>query len=439
MDWRHRAACLDEDPELFFPIGNTGPALLQIDEAKAVCRRCPVVDTCLKWAHRDRSGRRRLGRPLRGRAPRAQAPHRPPAPRRLTSPTPPLDPTAPSAHRAAGADAVVRDRAVAAAVDGAPSTTASDQRRRVPRSAQPRLDDDRGPAALAARPLDGPAQLVASPASRRSASRARCRRRARPAARRRRRRPRPAGRRPRRSHDDLDRPRLAPLEPVLDRVGHQLGEDERERGRVLGGDRARTSRAPACARARPRSRRPPPAAGCGRRGRRTAPLSSSVCDRVSCTSAIVATRRIASPSASLASGEAHAPRLQPQQGRHRLQVVLHAVVDLADRRVLGDELALAAAQLGDVAAQQHRTDPLAVLGQRHRAQRQRDPARLDVDAPRRAPHEHQRHRLVDGVVLLDAGRSSPRPASARRGRRARRAGGSRTARWGSRRAPRPRS
>src|SRR3569832_309188 len=50
MDWRHRAACLDEDPELFFPIGNTGPALLQIEEAKAICRRCPVMDTCLKWA-----------------------------------------------------------------------------------------------------------------------------------------------------------------------------------------------------------------------------------------------------------------------------------------------------------------------------------------------------------------------------------------------------
>jgi len=50
MDWRHRAACLDEDPELFFPIGNTGPALHQIDQAKAVCHRCPVLETCLKWA-----------------------------------------------------------------------------------------------------------------------------------------------------------------------------------------------------------------------------------------------------------------------------------------------------------------------------------------------------------------------------------------------------
>lgn len=50
MDWRHRALCRDEDPELFFPVGNGGPALLQAAEAKTVCRRCPVVSDCLAWA-----------------------------------------------------------------------------------------------------------------------------------------------------------------------------------------------------------------------------------------------------------------------------------------------------------------------------------------------------------------------------------------------------
>jgi WhiB family redox-sensing transcriptional regulator len=50
MDWRHHAACREVDPELFFPIGNTGPALFQIEDAKSVCRRCPVVESCLQWA-----------------------------------------------------------------------------------------------------------------------------------------------------------------------------------------------------------------------------------------------------------------------------------------------------------------------------------------------------------------------------------------------------
>ena len=50
MDWRHHAVCQDEDPELFFPIGNTGPALVQIEEAKLVCQRCPVLEPCLQWA-----------------------------------------------------------------------------------------------------------------------------------------------------------------------------------------------------------------------------------------------------------------------------------------------------------------------------------------------------------------------------------------------------
>ena len=66
MDWRNYAACRDVDPELFFPIGNTGPALLQIDEAKQVCARCKVAEACL----------RRLGRTQRGRKARAQAARR---------------------------------------------------------------------------------------------------------------------------------------------------------------------------------------------------------------------------------------------------------------------------------------------------------------------------------------------------------------------------
>ncbi|MGY0065558.1 WhiB family transcriptional regulator [Streptomyces sp. QTS137] len=49
-DWRTRAACRDEDPDLFFPIGTSGPALFQTEQAKAVCRRCPVQQQCLDWA-----------------------------------------------------------------------------------------------------------------------------------------------------------------------------------------------------------------------------------------------------------------------------------------------------------------------------------------------------------------------------------------------------
>nr|WSW64987.1 WhiB family transcriptional regulator [Streptomyces sp. NBC_00995] len=49
-NWRMRAACSDEDPDLFFPIGSTGPALVQAEDAKAVCRSCPVRRECLRWA-----------------------------------------------------------------------------------------------------------------------------------------------------------------------------------------------------------------------------------------------------------------------------------------------------------------------------------------------------------------------------------------------------
>lgn len=92
MDWRHNAVCREEDPELFFPIGNTGPALLQIEEAKAVCRRCPVMEQCLQWALETGQDSRRVGWPQRGRASRDEAPRRPqprPQRQRLTRPLTP--------------------------------------------------------------------------------------------------------------------------------------------------------------------------------------------------------------------------------------------------------------------------------------------------------------------------------------------------------------
>lgn len=51
-DWRHRAACRTKDPELFFPVGSSGPSILQTAEAKAVCHDCPVQSECLEWALR---------------------------------------------------------------------------------------------------------------------------------------------------------------------------------------------------------------------------------------------------------------------------------------------------------------------------------------------------------------------------------------------------
>jgi WhiB family transcriptional regulator, redox-sensing transcriptional regulator len=50
QDWRDLAACGGLDPGLFFPIGNAGPAQVQIAQAKQVCAGCPVRTPCLEWA-----------------------------------------------------------------------------------------------------------------------------------------------------------------------------------------------------------------------------------------------------------------------------------------------------------------------------------------------------------------------------------------------------
>jgi WhiB family redox-sensing transcriptional regulator len=48
--WRSAAACRSADPELFFPISDSGKSLEQVAEAKAVCAGCPVRRECLAFA-----------------------------------------------------------------------------------------------------------------------------------------------------------------------------------------------------------------------------------------------------------------------------------------------------------------------------------------------------------------------------------------------------
>ncbi|MCD2469170.1 MULTISPECIES: WhiB family transcriptional regulator [unclassified Streptomyces] len=82
--WRASAACQDVDPDLFFPVGTGAPALVQAEEAKDICRGCPVREACLDWAMDDsrqvtgvwggldENERRALKRRLRNRAVKAR-------------------------------------------------------------------------------------------------------------------------------------------------------------------------------------------------------------------------------------------------------------------------------------------------------------------------------------------------------------------------------
>lgn len=75
-DWSQFASCLDEDPDLFFPVGERGQSLLQLEEARAVCESCAVKSECLQlamdlesdhgvWGGLGPDERRRLRRELR--------------------------------------------------------------------------------------------------------------------------------------------------------------------------------------------------------------------------------------------------------------------------------------------------------------------------------------------------------------------------------------
>lgn len=50
--WRSAAACRSADPDLFFPISGSGPALEQAAEAMAICATCRARRECLAFALR---------------------------------------------------------------------------------------------------------------------------------------------------------------------------------------------------------------------------------------------------------------------------------------------------------------------------------------------------------------------------------------------------
>jgi WhiB family transcriptional regulator, redox-sensing transcriptional regulator len=53
LAWRQRAACRGVDPDIFYPVSEE-----EAEEARAICRACPVLESCLEWAlsNRERDG-----------------------------------------------------------------------------------------------------------------------------------------------------------------------------------------------------------------------------------------------------------------------------------------------------------------------------------------------------------------------------------------------
>ncbi|MGA4995936.1 WhiB family transcriptional regulator [Nonomuraea bangladeshensis] len=79
MSWIHRAACRDVDPEVFFPIASPDTKLgaAAEEEAKTVCRGCPVREECLGtsirfgaqhgvWGGEGENARRRIASTAHG-------------------------------------------------------------------------------------------------------------------------------------------------------------------------------------------------------------------------------------------------------------------------------------------------------------------------------------------------------------------------------------
>jgi WhiB family transcriptional regulator, redox-sensing transcriptional regulator len=61
--WRMDADCRYQDPELFFPNSYTSPeGLIQVDQARQICRFCPVLAQCHADAARSEGSKAPDGR-----------------------------------------------------------------------------------------------------------------------------------------------------------------------------------------------------------------------------------------------------------------------------------------------------------------------------------------------------------------------------------------
>ena len=49
-NWRAASACLDTDPDMFFPVAAGTAASKQIARAQRICQGCPVRPQCLDFA-----------------------------------------------------------------------------------------------------------------------------------------------------------------------------------------------------------------------------------------------------------------------------------------------------------------------------------------------------------------------------------------------------
>ncbi|MFF3846677.1 WhiB family transcriptional regulator [Streptomyces sp. NPDC002328] len=49
-DWRAQAACVGEDPEIFFPLSDLAAPGTEATLAREICGRCPVIVVCRAWA-----------------------------------------------------------------------------------------------------------------------------------------------------------------------------------------------------------------------------------------------------------------------------------------------------------------------------------------------------------------------------------------------------